>query len=356
MIIHKFNLKKGIALLTIEDVDDLWCLKRIITSGDIISGETSRIIKRTGTYVRPNKGERVKVKVTLRVERTKLDSSFGRLRIFGKILEMPEDILTKGFHSIVATPNYKLWLQKDRWKETDLRIIKECEKAIKRFMIVALDRRDAGVGLVQGTHLQLLPTIESGLEGKHYNIKERSTNPYYKKVIQTILSIYRSCTEIFVAGPGNIKNSFINFISKQKGGLADHVKIIDGIDIAGDDGVYMTLRSPQLREYIKGSKLALVTVLLEQFIKRIADGDDRVAFTFNEVKEAGKLGAVDLVLVSDKIFEYGIDENDLAELLNSVETFGGKGYLIDSSTDTGSQVMGMGGIIALLRFSLKSQV
>ncbi|MCP8312108.1 MAG: mRNA surveillance protein pelota [Candidatus Methylarchaceae archaeon HK02M1] len=354
MIIHKFIAKKGLAFLTLEDADDLWCLKRIIEPGDLISGETSRVIKRMGTYTRPDKGERVKVKIKLKVERAKLDSSFGRLRIFGKILEMPEDILTKGFHSIVATPNYSLWIQKDRWKEIDLRILKDSEKATERFMIISMDRRDAGVGIVQGTHLQILPTVESGLAGKHYDMKEKSSRPYYKEVIEVIKSVYRPCTEIFVAGPGNTKNSFVNFLSKQKDSFVGHAKIIDGIDITGDDGVHMVLRSAQLRKYIEESKLAHVTALLEQAVKKIADGDDRIAFTFDEVKEASKLGAVDSVLISDKIFEHGIDEDDLAELLNSVEEFRGKGYLIDSSTDTGSQVMGMGGIVAILRFSLRA--
>jgi len=354
MIIRKFIAKKGLVSLTIEDADDLWCLKRIIAPGDLISGETSRVIKCKDIYARPNKGERVKVKITLRVERAKLDSSFDRLRIFGKILEMPEDIATKGSHSIVATPNYSLWLQKDHWDEMNLRMIKDSEKTTERFLIVAIDRREAGIGIVQGTHLQILPNVESGFAGKHYDMKEKSSHSFYKEVIGTIKSVYRPCTEIFIAGPGNMKNSFVNFLSKSKDGLADHSKIIDGIDIAGDDGIHMALRSPQLRKYIEESKLAHVTALLEQAIIRLADGDNRIAFTFNEVREASKLGAIDSVLISDKIFEYGIDEDHIAELLNTVETFRGKGYLIDSSTDTGSQVMGMGGIIALLRFSLKA--
>jgi protein pelota len=351
MIIHKFIENKGLVSLTLEDVDDLWCLKRIIELGDLVSGETTRVIKRDGIYSRPDKGERVKVKVAIRVERAKLDSSLGRLRISGKIMEIPEDIIARGsFHSIIATPNYSLSLKKDRWKEIDIRILKDSVKVSERFIIVAIDRREAGIGAIRGTHLQILPTIESGLVGKHYEIRGKPSN-YYDQVAQIVLSTYDPSSKIFLAGPGHIKNSFAGFLLNQKSDLKDNLNLIDGIDVTGEDGIYMVLRSPQFRKHIEESKLAKASNLLEQAIKRISDGDKRVAFTFNEVKEASSLGAVDSVLISDKIFDYGIDEDNLSELLNSVEAFRGKSYMIDSTTEISSQVMALGGIVSLLRFS-----
>jgi protein pelota len=354
MIIHKFIRNKGLVYLTLEDADDLWCLKRIIEPGDLVSGETTRIIKHEGAYSRPNKGERIKVRVKIKVESAKLDSSLERLRISGRILEISEDTMAKGsFHSIVAVPNYSLSLEKYHWKDLDLRILKESVKRSERFIIVAIDRREAGIGMIKGTHLHILSTIESGLTGKHYDLKGKSSNLYYDQVAQVILSAYEPMTKIFIAGPGHVKNSFANFLSKLRSDLKDSLKTIDGIDVTGEDGVYMVLRSPQFKKQIEESKLAQASNLLEQAIKRISDGDKKVAFTFNEVKEASKLGAVDSVLISNKIFDYHISEDDLEELLNSVETFHGKSYMIDSTTEISSQVMALGGIVALLRFSLK---
>ncbi|MEM2872611.1 MAG: mRNA surveillance protein pelota [Nitrososphaerales archaeon] len=354
MIIHKFIKNKGLVYLTLEDADDLWCLKRIIENGDLVSGETTRVIKREGLYSRPDKGERVRVRVTMRVESAKLDSSLGRLRISGKIVEIPEDIIAKGSsHSIVATPNYSLSLQKDRWKDLDLRILKDSVRTSERFILIAIDGREAGIGTVKGTHLQILPTIESGLMGKHYDIKAKPSNLYFDQIAQTILLEYDPLTKIFLAGPGHVKNSFASFLLKLRGDFKENLKLIDGIDVTGEDGIYMILRSPQFKKQIEESKLARASNLLEQAIKRISDGDKKVAYTFNEVKEASNLGAVDSVLISDKIFDYGINDDDLASLLNSVETFRGKSYMIDSSTEISSQVMALGGIVALLRFSPK---
>ena len=79
MIIHKLIPKKGFAIVTPEDLDDLWRLKRIITSDNLVSSETTRAIKNEGFFSRPNKGERIRVYLTLKVNSIKLDNSFGRL-------------------------------------------------------------------------------------------------------------------------------------------------------------------------------------------------------------------------------------------------------------------------------------
>ncbi|MEM3709461.1 MAG: mRNA surveillance protein Pelota, partial [Nitrososphaerales archaeon] len=305
MIIHKFIKNKGIVHLTLEDADDLWCLKRIIEPGDLVSGETTRVIKHEGFYSRPDKGERVKVRVTISVESAKFDSSLERLRISGKILEISNDITAKGsFHSIIATPNYTLYLKKDHWKDLDQRILSESVKKSERFIIVAMDMREAGIGAIKGTHLQIISTIESGLMGKHYDLKEKPLTLYYDQVAQIIISAYEPSTRIFLSGPGHIKNSFANFLLKIKSDLKDNLRIIDGIDVTGEDGIYMILRSPQFKKQMEESKLVQVSNLLEQAIKRVSDGDEKVAFTFNEVKEASKLGAIDSVLISNKIFNY----------------------------------------------------
>lgn len=354
MIVHKFIKNKGIVYLTLEDAEDLWCLKRIIEPGDLVSGETTRVIKHEGAYSRPNKGERVKVRVTISVESAKFDSGLDRLRISGKILEISDDIVAKGsFHSIIATPNYSLTFKKDHWKDLDQRILNESVKKSDRFIIVAMDRREAGIGTIKGTHLQIISTIESGLMGKHYDVKGKPSTLYYDQVAQIIMSAYDPSTKIFLAGPGYTKNSFANFLLKLRSDLKDNLRIIDGVDVTGEDGIYMIIRSPQFKKQSEESKLVQASNLLELAIKRISDGDEKVAFTFDEVKEASKLGAVDSVLISNKIFDHNISEDDLVELLNSVETFHGKSYIIDSTTEISAQIMALGGIVALLRFSLK---
>lgn len=354
MIVHRFLPKKGLAILTPEDVDDLWALKRIITPGDIVSAETSRAIKATGMYVRPNRGERVKVTVILRVERVRLDNSLERLRISGKILDISGDVSAKGsFHSITITPNRGLSIRKENWGEMEVRILRDSEREVDRLVLVTIDRREAGVGVLQGTHLRTLATLESGLTGKRYGEKGGSLVPFYERLEQAVGSVHRPGSHIFITGPGPTKASFFAFLSKNRKDLAQNARVIEGIDVAGEDGVYMVLHSPQLRKLIEGFKLAKAIAILELVVKRISENDPRVSYAFDETREASKLGAVEVLLVSDKAFEQGINDDVLVSLLNTVEAFRGRAYLIDSSTEVGSQVSALGGIVALLRFPTK---
>ena len=52
-----------------EDSDDLLTIRRILKNDDKIIGETTRVIKQEKEYSRPDKGERVKVRLAIKVEK-----------------------------------------------------------------------------------------------------------------------------------------------------------------------------------------------------------------------------------------------------------------------------------------------
>ena len=64
-----------------QDSDDLFLLRRIVKNGDYIIADTSRVIKEVKQYARPNKGERIKVRVSVLVDRINLDDVIDRLRV-----------------------------------------------------------------------------------------------------------------------------------------------------------------------------------------------------------------------------------------------------------------------------------
>jgi protein pelota len=63
-----------------EDSDDLIILRRIIKKGDIIVGETTRVIKQEKDFARPDKGERIKIRLSLEVEKISLDNVLNTCR------------------------------------------------------------------------------------------------------------------------------------------------------------------------------------------------------------------------------------------------------------------------------------
>jgi protein pelota len=127
--------------------------------------------------------------------------------------------------------------------------------------------------------------------------------------------------------------------------------VVDGIDVAGQDGIYVFLRSTMLKDVIGSSKIAMVSSMLNELMHRINTNDNRIAMGFRDVCEAAEFKAVESLMFSDAVFKDN-DEGTVIELLNNVESHGAKTFALDSSTDIGLQVSSLGGIVALLRYAL----
>jgi len=69
MLISRLRKKPGIAVVTPESTEDLWILRRVLKSGDIITSHTKRVIKNQKEFTRPDKGERITVKLSVQLEK-----------------------------------------------------------------------------------------------------------------------------------------------------------------------------------------------------------------------------------------------------------------------------------------------
>ncbi|MCS7116390.1 MAG: hypothetical protein NZ896_02850, partial [Nitrososphaerales archaeon] len=190
MIIHQFIPERGLITITPEDLDDLWYLRRFIKVDDLIESETSRVVKRAGQYARPDKGERIRVHIKLRVKNLKMSNELDRLRITGVIIEASNEIVPRGsHHTLNITHGHTLSLKRDRFNAEDIRFIQALHNKDTRFIIVAIDRREAGIGIIQGTHMRIHTVIRSGHGGKHYD-ESVNIDEFYNKVEEVLKSIY----------------------------------------------------------------------------------------------------------------------------------------------------------------------
>ena len=352
MIVTELNPRHGYCSLTIESSDDLWTLRRLIRKGDVIVARSSRVVKKDEEYSRPDRGERVKVTMALSVEEVHLDSSIERIRVRGTITESTDDSVSKsGSHAITLSPGHSVKVSKQRWSPLDTRLVKSASTASARYILVAVDRREAGVGLLSGSHLTVLTSIESGLGGKMSD--EPSSGPYLTKVVSFVSQVARDGDVVVVAGPGRTKNIVTNMLgAESKGRFSSH--LLDGFDLTGPDGVRALVRYSGFDEIAKESLLVEMGDVVAEAVKRVSSGGAKVAYTLNRVRDAATAGAVEACVVSDDIFKTGADEEELVATLNSIEEQRGKIYLADSSLEFGKQVSSFGGIIALLRYQLKA--
>lgn len=349
MIVTDFDPRHNRCSLTVESTEDLWTLRRLIAEGDVVVTRSSRVVKREDEYSRPDKGERVKVTVALSVEEAHLDSSIERIRVKGTILEASDESITKaGSHSITISPGHALTLRKEHWSTLDTRLVRPPKGSTPRFVLVAADRRDAGIGTLSGSHLSISTTVESGLGGKMG--EEQSSRPYLSKVGLVVSQVFKEGDRVVVAGPGNFKNAVANQVRERLKGV--NVSLVEGLDLTGSDGVRALIKTPAFQDLAKGSLVVEMQQLVAEAVRRISTSDPKVAYTLPRVSAAAATGAVESCAVSDDVFGTGVDESDLVEVLNGIESRGGRVYLADSSMEYGKQVSSFGGIIALLRYAV----
>ena len=335
-----------------EDADDLFTLRRIVGQGDSVIADTTRVVKQESEYGRPDKGERVKVRLTIRIDKVELDASVDRLRIAGNITSTSNELVSKGVrHALSVQAGDALTIDKSRrWQDVELKLLKKSGDGAS-FILVAIDTQEAAVAKVSGTHVKVIPNIYSGQSGKRYQIKNVSLETFFADTAKIVASVLGESDKVIVFGPGETRRRFYNALDKY-GVPKERAQVADGVDVAGEDGIFVFLRSPAMKEAMSTSKLATVSAMLDRVMLMVNRGENKFAMGAREVEDAVKIKAAESIIFSDSIFKNS-DESAMVTMLNAAESHGAATYAVDSSTDIGLRVSSLGGIVALLRFAIR---
>lgn len=334
--------------VTPEESDDLLALRRVVSAGDRIVSDTTRVTKIDREYSRPDSGKRVKIRIALDVEGVSLDSQLDRLRIRGVIAESNNELVSRGsYHSVVVKPGDRLTLTKRSWSGLHRRLLTGHDAP--GFVLVAIDVSECGVGRLKGTHLRMIPDIRSGYSGKRYRHAFR-VEKFLAEVKDLLLGVAEKSDTIVLFGPGQTKNKLAGFLRSSMGEYK--IVLAEGIDAAGQDGLYAFTRSDVMRETMAESKLAQVSSIIDDIMAMVGRGSHRFAMGVTDTRRAVRLGAVKALIFSGRVLKEA-DEDAVVELINDAQSQGATTYSVDSSTDVGLRVDGLGSIVALLRFELK---
>lgn len=330
-----------------EDSDDLLGLRRIIKLGDRVTADTTRSIKQEDEYSRPDKGKRVRIRIVLSAEKISLDNVLDRLRVGGTIVESNNESVSHGsHHSLVIKINDKITISKKRWSRVEKRLLAQGRNQAS-FILLAVDTSDCGIAKLKGTHLEMLANIYSGAGGKRYKTNF-DIKKFFEQIQRAIIPI-RIKSDIIVFGPGQTKNRLANFLQAQDGYT---LQITEGIDSGGEDGIYTFTKSPIMREIMAGSKLARVSSVIDEIMMLANKKSKKFTMGLEETVKASMAGAVSILVFSDKSVQ-AYDEDRVIELLNSAEESGAETFSVDSTTDLGLRVTGLGGIVSLLRYAVE---
>ena len=331
-----------------EDSDDLLNLRRIIKKGDKVVGDTTRVLKQDKDYSRPDKGERIKVRIALSVEKISLDYVLDRLRVSGTIYESSNESVPHGsHHSFILKINDGITISKKKWSPIEKQLLESNNSQIV-FVLVAIDTTDCGIARLRGTHLEFMPNIYSGSSGKRYKTNF-NIEKFFEQVQQAVFSIYKKEDSIVIFGPGETKKRFANFIEKSQN---FKIQIVEGIDSGGEDGIYTFTKSQVMQEIMSDSNLAKASSIIDEIMILANKKSNKFTMGFDETFNANQMSAVESLVFSDKIIQEN-DEQKIMDFLNNAESKGVKIYSVDASTDIGLRVTGLGGIISLLRYAIK---
>ena len=336
-IISRF--KEGIKL-RVEDADDLYYLQNIIKEGDVVRGPTSREKEERTDRIRPEKKEKIKIMIDLRIERSKFQSFSSDLRVSGTITEGELD---GRYHTLRVGVGDEITIKKESWSGEELSRLKEAVALSKMPSVIcmAIDDEICTIAVVRSYGIQELATIRSDRMGKFEGEKDYRIS-YYGSILMHLRELEGK--EIVVVGPGFEKEHLAQFL-KDKGFAVQ----MEGVSSAGMSGVVEAIKRGVLEKIKTRDRVSEEMGDVEKLLEAIAKGD-KVAYGIKEVKRAIGQGACEELLITDELFRTDQGEG----LLRENRKIGGKFIIISTHHEGGKKLKAIGGVGALLRFSIGS--
>jgi protein pelota len=346
------SLREGRIKVVPESLDDLWYLKGVIREGDIVAGKTARRV-RDEERLRADKGERLQMRLSLRVEGVEFHPSITRLRITGRIIEGPEDLVSLGsYHTLDIKPGDAVTITKEEWRRWELMRIKEAEKASKAplVLIVALEEAEAEFALVRRYGVEYLLRVTASISGKGAGAEEHASalRNFYANVAARLKEIRKreGVKAVILCGPGFAKEGLLSYLREKDPATAE-LCTLEGAGAGGRAGVQEAIKRGAVDRVAKESRVSLETRLVEQVFVEIGKSTGLAAYGHAEVESALELGAVEKLLISEELLRR--DER-VEELMEKARRTRGEVVVVSKEHEAGERLLALGGIAALLRF------
>lgn len=348
MRVTKRSLKgrEGEIAVTAETLDDLWHLKYIIEKGDMVFALTKRKADTASDKIRPEKVEKVKVRLGIRVEELEFHKFANRLRIHGPI---EQGMDAGSYHTLNIEIGTNLSIIKERWKNDQLQRIQDAEEAGKRpkVVIVAVEEGDADIGFVRHYGIEVYSHIRQSSGKRESGLRDE----FFKEIVEQLRHAVPEDASIVVAGPGFTKDDFMKYFRDFEADMASKA-LTEDTSMIGMSGFQEVLRRGAVDRIMQESRIARESALMEALIKEISM-DGKAAYGFADVRNALDFGAVETLLIADETLREEREKGVIDRLLLEVEQAQGKVVVFSTAFEPGEKLHKLGGIAALLRFKVQ---
>ena len=358
MKILEVNLRKGFVKVIPETSDDLWHLYNVIYENDEVCARTTREVKSDEKYSRPGHEERVSVFLGVKVEKVLWDKVLGRLRVHGIICYAPETIPEGAHHTLSIALNTPVTIVKKQWAKHHVERLERARKASEKPMIlVSIDDEGYAIATTTQYGVEIKAEERIKLPGKlEAEKREAAEKEYFIKALNSLRQVWTVAhNPIVIVGVGFVKGDYAKFLQNEASDVAKAVLDVKSVNNGGLAGVYEALRSGLLLKATKHLRVVEETEAIEEVLRRLGKGETTVTYGLEEVEKTVKLGAVERLVLTDKMLRDVSDDMRLhvEDLMTQVEKKGGKIIIVSTEHEAGAKLTALGGIAALLRFALR---
>ena len=331
----------------------------VIQKNDMVYARTTREIRTDEKYGRPKRGERIPVFLGVSVEEVDWDKFLGRLRVHGIIRDAPEDVPAGVHHTLSITLNTPITIVKKQWAEHEIERLRRASRVSEKpVIIVSIDDEGYAVATTAQYGIDVKVEERVKLPGKLETEKRTAaTSVYLRGALESLRRVWEQThCPIAIIGVGFVKNDFAKFVQNEDSELSKSVVDVKSVNNGGVAGIQEALRAGVLLKTVKQLRVSEEAAVVEEVLKRLGKGESTVTYGFDEVEKAGKLGAVEQLVLADTVLRGSDDERRLRieDIMKMVEQKGGGTTLIVSTeNEAGMKLLGLGGIAALLRFPVQ---
>lgn len=350
MKIVKSNVKKNFVKLEVNTLDDLWVLYNIISKGDVVSGKTYRKIEYAS--------EKEKKFVFLKIETEKIEfhKTSNALRISGTIVESRMDEIPSGsHHTFTIQPGSLIKIEKE-WKKFEIEKLKQAvANTLKpKVLLAVFEPGQADFALLRGYGLDHIGSLNEVIAGKkEIKERERSTEKFYNDLAKALeqLSSSNKIDKIIVGSIGIYNEDFSDSLKDKD--IKDKISFCK-ISTIGKTGLNEMIKSGAIKRIVKDERISKETELVEKVLELISKNEP-VTYGLKETEKAIEYGAVEILLITDKLISKFKQEDkfdSLDKIMSTTEKMKGKIEIVSSEHEGGKKLDNLGGIAALLRYKI----
>jgi len=236
--------------------------------------------------------------------------------------------------------------------------LKEMLEVDEVFGLLVIDRQGATIGVLEGKQIKVIRTFTSGVPGKvraggqsaarYSRVTEGLAKEFFRRVADSMKEIFFDMPKlkgILIGGPIPTKEDFID-----EGDLVTKLKekIIAVKDVGYTDEHGLELLVEQSWEDIAQQELIKEKKILTTFFEALGKKKEKTVYGFEKTKAALERGAVELLLISDKLPKDQIKLLEALALLSGTEV-----VIIGTENQDGDQFLNLTkGAGAILRFQI----